>query len=745
MEFNEKKNIPKQKLNETIKIIKKTEKIENTKNILLKNKNRKLLYLLLGLSLLFLLLFTIKISSFLSQSKLSKIIRTKRILDNQNYYNSFASKTSSNYIKYLIDSKEYFEDLLETLMEAKESIYISGFKTDPEIFLKRPVNVQIYIDMFKKKILTKDFGENMTRLIDILDYKAKKNVKIYILVHYEWAHGLVTSSKHLEDTIKKLNNKNIHFIRFPNNADVKFWTTHEKFIIVDKIIGFIGGIDLSWGKYDSPEHLLYEGPKENNIYEFPLMDYRNQQIYFYYDVENYTKTEISREHQNRFPWHDIQMKIVGPSVKDLVKHFFERWNHAINCEEKLKNTTFGIDQVKQLVDKINRKSIWKTFNNLIFDSQKIENDYFVENDMNVNEKIEKEIYSKYKKKGNFNSDALVLRSVSKWSIGVNETEQSILNAYYDLIQNAKHYIYIENQYFISKSWTNKEKKEANVQSKDVVKNQVSYYIRKRIEKAYKNNENFKVFIMIPIFPSQGINFEDNFSILKVEPLIKYTYQTINRNNGLSMIEQLEKKMGDKWKNYISFYSLRTHGLVNNVPTTERIHVHSKLLIVDDTKVIIGSPNLNDRALLGDRDSEIAILIEEKKENNFIMNGNKYQASKTAVELRKKLMAEYLGIDMNDPILDDPVNNDLLNYMNSKARNNTEIYRKIFNCFPDDLYTSYKIYNEAQKQKDEWPDVLLNKYIREKNKIQGFIVKYSFDFLKNEKMNKNFILPEFAYT
>ena len=120
-------------------------------------------------------------------------------------------------------------------MEAKESIYISGLKLDPEIFLKRPVNEQIYIDMFKKKILTKDFGENTTRLIDILDYKAKKNVKIYILVHYEWAQGLVTSSKHLEDTIKKLNNENIHFTRFPNNGRVKFWTTHEKFIIVDKI------------------------------------------------------------------------------------------------------------------------------------------------------------------------------------------------------------------------------------------------------------------------------------------------------------------------------------------------------------------------------------------------------------------------------------------------------------------------------------------------------------------------------
>ena len=234
--------------------------------------------------------------------------------------------------------------------------------------------------------------------------------------------------------------------------------------------------------------------------------------------------------------------------------------------------------------------------------------------------------------------------------------------------------------------------------------------------------------------------------MKAEPFIKYSYETINRNNGLSLIEQLEKKMGDKWKNYIFFYSLRTHGLVNNVPTTEKIHVHSKLLIVDDTKVIIGSPNLNDRSLLGDRDSEIAILIEEKKEDNFIMNGNKYQASKTAVELRKKLMAEYLGINMNDPILDDPVNNDLLNYMNSKARNNTEIYRRLFKCIPDDLYTSYKIIKEAKKQKDEyeWDDVLLNKYMREKDKIEGFIVEYSFDFLKNEKFNKH-IVPDHLYT
>lgn len=35
------------------------------------------------------------------------------------------------------------------------------------------------------------------------------------------------------------------------------------------------------------------------------------------------------------------------------------------------------------------------------------------------------------------------------------------------------------------------------------------------------------------------------------------------------------------------------------------------MIVDDKKVILGSANINDRSLLGERDSEIAILIEDE--------------------------------------------------------------------------------------------------------------------------------------
>ena len=45
----------------------------------------------------------------------------------------------------------------------------------------------------------------------------------------------------------------------------------------------------------------------------------------------------------------------------------------------------------------------------------------------------------------------MLRSVGGWSIGCDpyQKEQSIHEAYLSLIHNAQHFIYIENQFFIS--------------------------------------------------------------------------------------------------------------------------------------------------------------------------------------------------------------------------------------------------------------------------------------------------------
>lgn len=43
-----------------------------------------------------------------------------------------------------------------------------------------------------------------------------------------------------------------------------------------------------------------------------------------------------------------------------------------------------------------------------------------------------------------------------------------------------------------------------------------------------------------------------------------------------------------------------------------IYIHSKLMIVDDNYMICGSANINDRSMMGNRDSEIAVVIEDKE-------------------------------------------------------------------------------------------------------------------------------------
>jgi phospholipase D1/2 len=52
--------------------------------------------------------------------------------------------------------------------------------------------------------------------------------------------------------------------------------------------------------------------------------------------------------------------------------------------------------------------------------------------------------------------------------------------------------------------------------------------------------------------------------------------------------------------------LRTHGCINDIPLTELIYVHSKAFVIDDKYALIGSANINDRSMLGFRDSELAV-------------------------------------------------------------------------------------------------------------------------------------------
>ena len=91
----------------------------------------------------------------------------------------------------------------------------------------------------------------------------------------------------------------------------------------------------------------------------------------------------------------------------------------------------------------------------------------------------------------------------------------------------------------------------------------------------------------------------------------WQYRTILRNKN-SLLEKLKKITPDPHE-YITFLGLRNHGKIGGRPVTEIIYLHSKLMIVDDCRAILGSANINDRSMSGDRDSEICILIQNNED------------------------------------------------------------------------------------------------------------------------------------
>lgn len=50
----------------------------------------------------------------------------------------------------------------------------------------------------------------------------------------------------------------------------------------------------------------------------------------------------------------------------------------------------------------------------------------------------------------------------------------------------------------------------------------------------------------------------------------------------------------------------------------QVYVHSKVMIVDDRIALIGSSNINDRSLLGSRDSEVSFYFFTKKYEGYFV-------------------------------------------------------------------------------------------------------------------------------
>ena len=90
----------------------------------------------------------------------------------------------------------------------------------------------------------------------------------------------------------------------------------------------------------------------------------------------------------------------------------------------------------------------------------------------------------------------------------------------------------------------------------------------------------------------------------IQAVLHWQYLSISRG-GRSLLERLSAVFSEEAiSRCIGFYALRRHGALDGATVTEQIYVHSKLMIVDDDVVVMGSANINDRSMRGSRDSEV---------------------------------------------------------------------------------------------------------------------------------------------
>lgn len=154
------------------------------------------------------------------------------------------------------------------------------------------------------------------------------------------------------------------------------------------------------------------------------------------------------------PWHDVATVVYGQAARDVARHFIERWNAVKleKCRESL--------QYPYLLP--------KSYNDI-----RIDNEF-----LNISLQ---------------HVTCQVLRSASSWNCGFIEqdyVEQSIHEAYVQTISKAQHYIYIENQFFISMEMGN-----------STVKNQIAEYLFKRIMRAHREKKAFRVYVVMPLLPA----------------------------------------------------------------------------------------------------------------------------------------------------------------------------------------------------------------------------------------------------
>ncbi|KAI8631907.1 phospholipase D/nuclease [Xylariaceae sp. FL1651] len=505
----------------------------------------------------------------------------------QHRFNSYFPEHDGNLIKWYVDGRDYFWAVSVALDQAKESIYIADWWLSPELFMRRPPH----------------FNQEW-RLDEILKRRAEAGVKIYVIVYREVEAAITCNSEHTKHALQSLCPEgspgygNIKIMRHPdhnvfeNAADMTFyWAHHEKFIVIDYAMAFIGGLDLCFGRWDNHQHALSDVHPEGVANEiWPGQDFNNNRVMDFKNVQDWKQNELSKAEYGRMPWHDVSMGVIGPCVYDIAEHFVLRWNFV-------KRDKYKRDERFDWIMLRGREGQDEDLVGVQRPKHPV-GDYVLHPFMPLETK-------------NLNNrgtvHAQIVRSSADWSSGIL-TDHSIQNAYKEVIRNAQHYVYIENQFFIT----------ATGDQQSPIHNQIGRAIVEACVRAGKEGRKFRVIIVIPAVPGFAGDLRDD-AATGTRAIMDYQYKSICRGEH-SIFEQIRAQGVDP-VNHIFVFNLRSYDRLNKTSTVreqeEKSGVNYQQVQRAQAEEIMSSGIHGSADVEGERDKHMGKAEEQKETKETI--------------------------------------------------------------------------------------------------------------------------------
>jgi phosphatidylserine/phosphatidylglycerophosphate/cardiolipin synthase-like enzyme/uncharacterized membrane protein YdjX (TVP38/TMEM64 family) len=189
---------------------------------------------------------------------------------------------SAERVSFLIDGASYFAAFMSAVERASKSILIVGWDFDSR--------VQLLHDREAKDRLV-ELGEFLNAIVS-----ERKGLHAYIL---DWDFAMIYALEREFLPVFRFDwqtHERLHF-RWDGNHPVGA-SHHQKIVVVDDAIAFVGGIDLTKNRWDTQEHLA-DDPRR-----------------------------VDPSGRSYPPFHDVQMAVDGEAAAALGELARQRWHRA---------------------------------------------------------------------------------------------------------------------------------------------------------------------------------------------------------------------------------------------------------------------------------------------------------------------------------------------------------------------------------------------------------------------------------